>query len=556
MASVRSLDNALETGNDSVIPGAKITSDTGVTQIPDNGRIIRNLIHGADTVMSHITHFYQLAALDFVDASYLGAPFSPGFNTTTPGLISLLPADTHMSNGIHVVTNYIEALAMRRKAQSASAIFSGRHPIQNAIVPGGVTTLPTASDITTFAGLLDTVRNFVNTAYVPDVVTVANIYSTYWTLGTQPGNLLSYGEYPIQRGTGGEKLLLGRGLVTLTGSTLGFGSYASTPTAFLSNVKEYVGYSYYDIGELKQNDELAPANGVTIPDVSLVAASTGQQYSWLKAPRFDGRVCEVGPIARMVATFANSAAFNPVMSGAKSVSSTLPFTFNAFSTLTGTYTLSGLVVAALGMVSGAASNLVSILGRHACRALECKVIADAMADSGLATTSTTTLPSQQWLTELRAGTTADSTGTVMTNLTNPVYVYAKLPTKPKTGAGWAEAPRGALGHWISIEKKRIANYQCVVPSTWNHSPRDTAGKPGAAEAVLQGLPSSVVDAYLSSLLNNKKEDLYVTILRVLHTYDFCIACAVHVVKPDGSTIAKFKMETDGRVTKLPHDAEI
>jgi hydrogenase large subunit len=554
MASVRSLDNALEVSQAVMdadgLQQAKITGDDGRTHIPDNGRILRNIIHGADTVMSHITHFYHLAALDFVDVAGLGAPFSPTYSTTA-GLSDLLPGSYQMPNGQPVVSNYVEALIMRRKMTSVGAIFSGRQPIQNAIVPGGVTTLPTASDIVVYSNLLDTVRNFINTAYVPDMVTVANAYPTYWTLGTQPGNLLSYGEYPIARGTGGPLLMLAKAEVnagTLTNATTG------PPTAFLGNVKEYVGYSYYDIGALNVNDGLDPLNGVTIPAVDLVG-STNQQYSWLKAPRFAGRVCEVGPIARMVASYIR-AGVDPTVSGAKSVTSNVTVNPLAYALVPGPYSLKTLVAAALGLVSQGAANLVSILGRHACRALECKVLADAMADTGIATISSGGAPTQAWATELRTGGAADTTGTVFTNLSNPVYVYAKLPTQPKIGSGWAEAPRGALGHWISIDKKRIANYQCVVPSTWNHSPRDTAGRPGACEQVLQGLPPGTVGPLLTAYNPGVNDDLYINILRVLHTYDFCIACAVHVVRPDGSTIMKFKMETDGKVTRLPHDAEM
>jgi hydrogenase large subunit len=533
MASVRSLDNALEVAPNiqaaSGLPQAKITNDDGRTHIPDNGRIIRNLIHGADTVMSHITHFYHLAALDFVDASSLGAPFNPTYSTSA-GLTGLLPGSFGpMPNGaLTVVSNYVEALTMRRKMHSAGAVFSGRQPITHALVPGGVTTLPTASDVVVFSNLLDTVRNFINTAYIPDVVTVANAYGAYWTLGTQPGALLSYGEYPIQAGTAAESLLLSRGLVqglvvTVTGG----------PTSFLSNIREFVGYSYYDAGALGQNDGLNPFAGVTLPAVSKVTGA-GQEYSWLKAPRFGTTVCEVGPISRVIASVLSGNA--ATVSEAKCTSSTVPVTPIG---LGGAYTITNLATAAGTLLAPPfvyPGSLVSILGRHATRALECKFVADAMAENGTASVA--------WLQELQTN-----------GLTSPVYVYGKLPTKPKQGAGWAEAPRGALGHWITIENKRIKNYQCVVPSTWNHSPKDTAGVNGAAEQVMIGL--GVAAAPLVATYNpGINDDLVITALRVMHTYDFCIACAVHMVKPDGSTIAKFKMETDGKVTILPHDAEI
>jgi hydrogenase large subunit len=525
MASVRSLDNALE------VNGAKITDDLGVTQIPDNGRILRNLIHGADTVMSHITHFYQLAALDFVDATGLGAPFSPYYSTAT--IPALLPATHVMGNGHPVVSNYVEALVMRRKCHTMGAIFSGRQPHSNAIVPGGVTTLASASDVLLFSNLLDQVRNFINTAYVPDVVSVANYAPAYWTVGTGTGNCLSYGDYPIQRGNGSEALLISRALsvgavISVDGS--------QDPTNFLSNVKEFTEYSYYN----NPSSPLTPLNGVTNPDASLVG-STNQQYSWLKAPRFGASnlVCEVGPLPRMLNTFL--LAGGNTVSEASGVTSGLTVTPLVGG---GTYNVTGLVTAALGLVGQTSAALLSTLGRHAARALECKLVADAMADTG------DPVGAQAWLTELRAGTAGDTTGAVFTNLTSPTYIYAKLPNKIKTGSGWAEAPRGALGHWIQIEKKKILNYQCVVPSTWNHSPKDAAGNHGAAENVV------VQSAGYASTLIGSADDLIVTVLRLLHQWDFCIACAVHIVKPDGSTVAKFKMETDGRVTKLPHDAEI
>jgi len=536
MASVRSLDNALE-----VTAGTKITSDAGITQIPNNGKLIRNLIHGADTVMSHITHFYALAALDFVDASYLGPPASPTyFGSNASSVLKLLPGTYIMHNGNMVVSNYLESLVMRRKAHTMSAIFAGRHPIQNAIVPGGVTTLPTVSDVKKFSNLLDQIRNFINTAYVRDVCTVANAYSAYWTVGTAPGNLLSYGEYPVQNTTGTELLAIRRGVTTLANlSALSFDG-ASNATGFLGNVREHVGHSYY-----KSPSQLHPGVGKTEPDLSKIG--DGTHYSWLKAPRFgtSNLVCEVGPLSRVLVTRAQilgSGGLDPVVSAASGIGS--GFTVNPLA-ITGTYTLNGLLTTALTLLPGVgATHLVSTLGRHAARALETKFLADAMADTGIGT------PQQAWLSHLRAGLNGDTSGTVYSNLTNPVYVYAKLPNKPASGAGWAEAPRGALGHWISIEKKKITNYQCVVPSTWNHSPQDDSGVRGPAEQVVRSISA------LGPLAGYTMDDIMITLLRLLHQYDFCIACAVHVVKTDGTTALKFKVDTDGSVTKLPLDAEI
>jgi hydrogenase large subunit len=539
MASVRSLDNALTvsqvsaSGGDVSAIGKKITEDDGITQIPDNGRIIRNLIHGADTVMSHITHFYALAALDYVDVSHLGPVWDPTYVVT-----DLLPGGTTMPNGLHVATNYVISLSMRRKAHTMSAIFSGRHPIQNAIVPGGVSTHPTTTDTAAFSSLLDQVRNFINTTYIPDVVTVATHpwYSAHWVSAPEPGNLLSYGDFPIQTGTNAENLLLHRGVY-------GGGAPVTTgPTAFLANVREHVAYSYYDYPldpvTSAPYPSLDPHSGNTTPNVNYVNDTT--HYSWLKAPRFlsgsTSLACEVGPLPRMFVTYLGAPTWQVSQSGtASGVPVTRLSLPNINTALPINYTVTNLVTGALTAVNGSIpgtygpSVLISLLGRHACRALECKLIADAMADTGL------TQPNQAWLTELKAnGETA------------PVYVYGKLPKKIALGSGWAEAPRGALGHWITIDKKRIANYQCVVPTTWNHSPRDSNDLPGAAEQALEGI-ANVGTGTDTQILN---------VLRYLHPYDFCIACAVHMIRPDGTTIAKVKMDTDGKVTKLPLDAEI
>jgi Ni,Fe-hydrogenase I large subunit len=399
-----------------------------------------------------------------------------------------------------------------------------------------------SSDIEEFSNLLDTVRNFINTAYVPDVVTVATLsspnYSQFWSAGTNPGNLLSYGDFPIQTGTNPETLLLQRGLtIDARGATTV--DFTTHPTAFLANVREYVGYSYYDAGSAAlgyPNDGLHPSVGVTAPDVDLVG-STNQQYSWLKAPRYfyngTDNVCEVGPLARVYNTVFGDTTNAPVVSEAKGTLTTAnitvtPLTHTALGGTPlagGTYTLAGMTLAVVGALPIGAADLVSVLGRHAARALECKYIADAMASTGAA---------QSWLTELNT-----------LGATSPTYIYAKLPKKISLGAGWAEAPRGALGHWITIDKKRVASYQCVVPTTWNHGPRDTAGNRGPAEQVLIG--AAVGTDTDSQVLNT---------MRFLHPYDFCIACAVHLVRPDGSTIAKVKWDTDGKIQKLPNDAEI
>jgi hydrogenase large subunit len=532
MASVRSIDDALN-----------ITLNAG-------GRIIRNLIHGADTIMSHILHFYHLSAADFVDVSALGSPWDDGsgnsaFGTlaTTDALtplttISALVSVTTYGGRItgELVESYVNALNMRKKAHSMGAIFSGRHPIQNAIVPGGVSTIYNASDIVNFRSNLNTIRNFINSYYIPDVVFVATRsgasgmdWTKYWTVGTNPGTLLSYGEYPLSnqgqpfsdvQNTG---LLIHRGVASYNGisGTPSFTTFNS------SKIKEYVTNSFYD----DSTNELHPSVGVTSPltDAALSTAMAGTtKYSWLKSPRYNGSAAEVGPLARMIVTVVSGTTQPTVTeSGSNKLSTYIP----GLPDISAGYNASTLVTEALGRAAVVAGTplgigrLFSPLGRHAARALECKYVADAMYG---------------WLDELAALPTSTSDGLGYTTAT-PVasgYSYVKIP-KAASGEGLAEAPRGALGHWITISSKKIANYQCVVPSTWNACPGNATIGAGPAESVLNNLAVGTNDN--NAVLN---------IARMLHPYDFCIACAVHVVTPEGKEITKFDMGLDGTVKKL------
>jgi hydrogenase large subunit len=527
MASVRSIDSAL-----------------GIT-LNTNGRVIRNLIHGADTVMSHILHFYHLAAADFVNVSpaagILGSPWDDGQGGAAFGamsdcqLLSLTAVNTLVSTSAgrltgELVESYVMALNKRKEAHTMSSIFAGRHPIQNAIVPGGVTTIFTQSDINDFRTKLNSIRDFINAYYIPDVVFVATAsnvggedWTKYWGVGTNPGLLLSYGEYPDNGGPfnleAANAMLLSRGVVT----------YPTTYSAFDTNsIAEYVDYSYYS-----SPSGLHPSAGATTPDVSLVSSTTAQQYSWLKAPRYGGAAAEVGPLARVLASYTNT---NPHTMTESGSSVTLGTAVSAL-TLGATYTVTGLVdatLAAATLLAGStvgAAELWSPLGRHAARALECKMVADAM---------------YSWLDDLTlnhtAGTTANSREVYTSTVnTGSGYVYVKIPKATVNGEGLAEAPRGALGHWITIQGKKIANYQCVVPSTWNCCPRGNGNVTGPAESALTGVPASTSIDPNSAICN---------IARMLHPYDFCIACAVHVVNPEGKEIAKFKMDLDGGIKPL------
>jgi len=486
--------------------------------MPANGRIIQNIIHGCDTVMSHITHLYHLSALDFINTTtYPGmAPWTPSY--TASDMLVSTGANETSTTANSLVYHYVEALSMRRKMHTAGALFSGRHPIQNAMVPGGVTTLfsstyPVTPNSAThydmfgpfnatdtrqrFKSLLNDVRVFINKKYIPDVVAVANSYDAFWTVGKGCGRLLAYGDFPTDSsGT----LFLKRAQVAVT-----------APATFSqADIKEYIDYSYY-MAPILGDSFLHPFSGRTDPEMKAAG------YTWLKAPRLAGNVCEVGPLARMVATHASAAYQQTVSQLQGGIASGDALGYPA--TLPDAYNATALITAALSLCTGTnkptganLANLYSPLGRHAARALEAKYIADAMAI---------------WVDQLTPNASC--------------YTYKKIPKQISAGYGLCEAPRGALGHWIKIEGRKIAKYQCVVPSTWNFSPRTgtTTSTYGAVEQSLIGIP-----------IGTTATDQIINILRAVHPFDCCIACAVHVVNPEGKEMLKFAIGPDGRPTNI------
>jgi Ni,Fe-hydrogenase I large subunit len=304
-------------------------------------------------------------------------------------------------------------------------------------------------------------------------------------------NLLAYGDYPDATGN----LLMKGGLVT--GGVLTLNQFNQT------NIREYVGSSYYNYGILDAAG-LHPFDGKTTPNMG-----TANGYSWLKAPRMMTGTTplpfEVGPLSRVVCTHL----------------STSQVAVNDSDTPTGgvrfggAYTMSNLVTTALAAVAQPVTSVFSALGRHATRALESKYIADAMANS-----------TNGWITQL----TADAS----------CYTYKRIPKQISTGYGLCEAPRGALGHWIKVEGRKVAKYQCVVPSTWNFGPKESAtGTPGPVEQCLIG-----------STIGTNATDQIVNILRLVHPWDCCIACAVHVVNPEGEEKLKFAIGLDGKPANI------
>ncbi|MFH1422022.1 MAG: nickel-dependent hydrogenase large subunit [Planctomycetota bacterium] len=444
----------------SQVSALNIDSALGISdKIPKNGRLLRNLILGSNFIQSHILHFYTLAALDYVDvaacAKYTGknpdilsiknfveagelGPFVPRYDN-----------DFRLSDELNqeLSGNYVKALKARRVAQEMLTIFGGKMPHNMAVIAGGVTERPTVSKIAQFLGKLKELQEFIDTCYIPDVIAVAKAYGDYFSLGKGCGQYLAYGVFDLEEGN---KDYLNRKRLLPSGAVNKNLNYQSVNA---SKILEHVRHSWY-----KDQDPTHPSKGETQPQYGKTDA-----YSWLKSPRYEGEVYEVGPLSRMVSGY-----------------------------LKGEPKIKQLVDDTLASINGKVEYLFSILGRHAARALETKLVADTMLE---------------WVPQLEVGA--------------PVFTKFEIPQTAE-GAGLSEAPRGALGHWITIKDSVISKYQLVVPTTWNASPRDSDNVPGPIEQAIEGLPV-------------KDENKPVEIVRAVRSFDPCIACAVHIVTPTGMT---------------------
>jgi hydrogenase large subunit len=433
-------------------------------KIPDNGRIVRNLILGSNYLQSHILHFFTLAALDYVDvaalADYKGdetdlktvrafidrgelGPFFPRYE----GDYRCEKAENTL-----LVRHYLKALHIRRIAHEMLCIFGGKMPHNIAIVPGGVTCEVTPDKIAALTGKLVEIKAFIEDCYIPSVFMVAGRYGDHFEIGAGCKRYLSYGVFDLD-GAQSDPLKRNR---LLPAGLLEDGKLAG---ADASKIAEQVAHSRYD-----ESCAAPPTEGSTYPDPEKENA-----YSWLKAPRYDGAPAEVGPLARAMVAY-----------------------------VSGNKTVKGDVDAALAAAKLSADKLSSVLGRHLARALEARWVCDAMAN---------------WVEELKPG--------------EPAAVELTIPEESE-GAGMVDAPRGSLGHWIKIKDSKIDLYQLVVPTTWNASPQDSDGTPGPIEQALIGAP--VKDA------ENPFE-----VVRIVRSFDPCLACAVHVLTPRGRTIGEYRI---------------
>ena len=503
IASVRSVENALN------------------YSIPPNAQLIRNLMIAAQYVHDHVMHFYHLHALDWVDVvsalkadpkatSELAQKISPSWPNSSAGYFAdqqaklkkfveagqlgifakaywghpayKLPPEANLM----AVSHYLEALAWQRDVVKLHTIFGGKNPHPNFLVGGVPCPIDLNSDsalnmkrLSQVQDIIKKMQVFVDQVYVPDTLAIASFYKDWFKQGEGLGNFMTYGDFPEKGMDDPSSFLIPSGVIL----NRDLSKIHPVDLNAEDQIQEFVAHSWYDYSEGKDKG-LHPYAGETElnytgPKPPYKQLEVDQSYSWMKSPRWKGQAVEVGPLARVLMLYA-----------------------------TGHEQTKSLVDYTLKYLDAPIEALYSTLGRTAARTLETKIIADKM---------------QTWFDHLIANIKAGDTKTFNETLWEP----SSWPSKAQ-GVGYMEAPRGALAHWIVIKDQKIANYQAVVPSTWNAGPRDVQNQAGAYEASLKG-----------HVLHDPKQP--VEILRTIHSFDPCIACAVHVTDPDGEELVNVQI---------------
>ncbi|MET0010528.1 MAG: nickel-dependent hydrogenase large subunit, partial [Candidatus Thiodiazotropha sp. 6PLUC4] len=513
------------------LTSVRAVEDALKIEIPENANSIRNIMQLTLQAHDHLVHFYHLHALDWVNpvnalkadpkaTSELQQKVSPKHAKSSPGYFRdiqnrlkkfvesgqlgpfkngywdnpayLLPPEADLM----AVTHYLEALDFQKEIMKIRTIFGGKDPHPNWLVGGvpcpinldGVGSVGALNmvNLNQISSIIDSTREFIKNVYIPDILAVGQFYKGWlYGGGLSSTNVLSYGDIPDRANDySAANLMMPRGAILN-------GNLKEVHEVDLRNpdeIQEYVPHSWYNYPDGVKG--LHPWDGITEPNFQLGPNSKGTKtnieqidedakYSWIKAPRWRGHAMEVGPLARYIIGYAK---------GHEEITEQINFVLK---------TLDVPVTA-----------LFSTLGRTAARGLEADWAADKM---------------RYFMDKLMANIKAGDSSTANVDNWDP-----ETWPKEAKGVGFSEAPRGALGHWIKIKDTRIDNYQCVVPTTWNGSPRDSEGNIGAFEA---------------SLMNTKVEraDQPVEILRTLHSFDPCLACSTHVMSEEGKELAKVKV---------------
>jgi hydrogenase large subunit len=490
-------------------------------EIPKNAQLIRNLMVGAQFIHDHVMHFYHLHALDWVDVvSALQADpkatselaqslsnwpkSSPGYFSDMKKKLAVFVESGQLgifANGywghpgyklppeanLMAVSHYLEALQWQRDVVKLHAIFGGKNPHPNFLVGGVPSPIDLNSDsainakrLSQIQEVITQMQTFVDQVYVPDTLAIASFYKDWFKQGEGLGNFMSYGDLPATSMSDPSSFFFPAGAIL----DRDLSKVHEVDLHDSAQIQEFIAHSWYDYDDGKEVG-LHPYDGETNlnytgPEPPYKQLDVDQSYSWLKSPRWKDKSMEVGPLARVLLLYA-----------------------------TGHEPTKELATYALNKLDVPVEAMFSTLGRTAARTLESKLLADQM---------------QGWYDALVTNIKNGDTQTF-----NPEFWEPSSWPKQCQGAGFMEAPRGALGHWIVIEKGKIANYQAVVPSTWNAGPRDVQGVPGAYEAALQD----------NHTLHDTKQPL--EILRTIHSFDPCIACAVHLSDEEGEEMVQVQV---------------
>ncbi|HTH50852.1 MAG TPA: nickel-dependent hydrogenase large subunit [Pyrinomonadaceae bacterium] len=503
LASVRSVEDAI-----------------GV-QVPQNAELVRNLMFCTQYMQDHVVHFYHLHALDWVDVvSALSADpkatselaqslsnwpkSSPGYfsdlqkrlkSFVDSGQLGIfangywghpaykLPKEVNLIG----VAHYLEALEWQKDIVKVHTIFGGKNPHPNYLV-GGVPCSFNINDVNAInteklnfvSKLLADAATFIEQVYIPDLMAIASFYKDWGAIGGGLKNYMAYGDLPTKGYAYPEYFKFQRGAILDRDLTKVYEVNGKDE----NEIKEYVTHSWYKYS-VGDQEGLHPWKGETEfnftgPQPPYQELNVQSKYSWVKTPRWKDHPMEVGPLARALVAYAK-----------------------------GNQEVKEEVDGALKKLDVPITALFSTLGRTAARGLETRLVARW---------------AREFFNELVGNIKA---GDVKTHA-GVKWEPSEWPAECE-GVGLTEAPRGALAHWIRIKDKAIENYQLVVPSTWNASPRDAKGQRSAYEEALIGTPVA-------------REDEPLEIIRTIHSFDPCLACAVHVYDPDGKMVHQVQVQ--------------
>jgi len=502
LASVRSVEDAI-----------------GIA-VPPTAELIRNIMMATLYVQDHVVHFYHLHALDWVDivnalkadpkkAAELAQSFSkwdkntPAYFTDVQNKIKQFAASGLgiFANGywghpayklppevnLIGVAHYLDALEWQKEVVKIHAVFGGKNPHPNYLV-GGVPCSINVDEVAAInterlnlvASLISKADEFVNQVYIPDLLAVASFYKDWAQWGGGLKNYMSYGEYPTQGYGKPESFKYPRGVVL----NRDLSTVHPVNPRDSQEIKEYIASSWYTYAG-GDNEGIHPWAGETQinysgPKPPFETLEGHQKYSFLKTPRWKDNPMEVGPLARLVVAYAS-----------------------------GRTDVQDLVKDTLGKLNVPVTALFSTLGRTAARGLDA-----ALAMGWL----------KEFFDELMGRVKTRETSTFNGEKWDPKSWPAECE-----GVGLVEAPRGSLAHWIKIKNGAIDNYQLVVPTTWNGSPRDAKQQRSSFEASLIGTPVANLEQP-------------VEIIRTIHSFDPCLACAVHLYDPQGRHLNQVTFE--------------